>query len=137
MKAGLDPDSASSYRPISNLTFLFKLMERLVCCQLNAYLHQYRLLASLQSAYRKHHSTETATLKIASDVFDAVDAENVTVLALLDFSAASTQSIITFCCSDSATLSALVALSCADINHFSPTASKSLTSLDRYLISHH
>ena len=87
-KSGLDPDSASSYRPISNLTFLSKLIERLVCQQLNAYLQSNNLLAPLQSAYRQHHSTETAVLKIASDVFDSADNSHITLLALLDLSAA-------------------------------------------------
>ena len=35
-----------------------------------------------------HHSTETATLKVASDIFDAADSGHVTILALLDLNAA-------------------------------------------------
>jgi hypothetical protein len=87
-KPGLDTDCTSSYRPVSNLTFLSKLVERLVCRQLTAYLQQHHLLVPQQSAYREHHSTETATLKVASDVFDAMDVGEVTILALLDLSAA-------------------------------------------------
>ena len=87
-KAGLDINCASNYRPISNLTFLSKLIERLACRQLIAYLNEHHLLASVQSAYREHHSTETATLKVASDIFNASDAGHVTLLALLDLSAA-------------------------------------------------
>ena len=87
-KPSLDPDSASSYRPVSNLTYVSKLIERLACSQLTAYLLNHHLLPAEQSAYRQHYSTETATLKIASDIFDAADAEKVTVLALLDLSAA-------------------------------------------------
>lgn len=87
-KPGLDIDSTSSYRPVSNLTFLSKLVERLASRQLTAYLQQHHLLMLQQSAYREHHSTETATLKVASDVFDAMDAGKVTMLALLDLSAA-------------------------------------------------
>lgn len=87
-KPGLDPDSSASYRPVSNLTFLSKLIERLVCLQLTAYLRDNQLLVQQQSAYREYHSTETALLKVASDVFDAMDAGDVTILALLDLSAA-------------------------------------------------
>jgi hypothetical protein len=87
-KSGLDLDSASSYRPVSNLSYVSKLIERLVCRQLLTHLHANQLLPPEQSAYRQHHSTETATLKIASDVFDAVDSGHITVLALLDLSAA-------------------------------------------------
>jgi hypothetical protein len=87
-KPGLDIDCTSSYRPVSNLTFLSKLVERLVCRQLIAYLQQNHLLVPQQSAYREHHSTKTATLNVASDVFDAMDVGEVTILALLDLIAA-------------------------------------------------
>ena len=88
-KLGLNPDCTSSYRPVSNLTFLSDLFERLVCGQLMAYLQDNHHLVLQQSAYRRHHSTETTMLKIASDVFDAADAGHVTILALLNLSAAS------------------------------------------------
>ena len=87
-KQGLDPDCAANYRPVSNLTFLSKLIERLVCCRLSQYLGTNALYSPLQSAYRQYHSTESATLKVASDVFEAMDAGKVTILALLDLSAA-------------------------------------------------
>ena len=87
-KSGLDPDCASNYRPISNLTFLLKLIERIVCQQLTAYLLANHLLVPEQSAYRQDHSTETAELKIASDVFDSADTGHVTLIKLLDLSAA-------------------------------------------------
>ena len=87
-EAGLDPDSPASYRPVSNLTFVSKLVERIVCQQLNAYLCEHNLLPPLQSAFRVNHSTETATLKIASDILDSADTGHVTILALLDLSAA-------------------------------------------------
>ena len=70
------------------MTFLSKLIERLVCRQLTAYLLQLNLLPPQQSAYRLHHSTETATLKVATDIFDAADSVHVTILALLDLSPA-------------------------------------------------
>ena len=87
-KPGLDPNSSSSYRPVSNLTYVSKLIEHLASSQLIAYLLNHHLLLVEQSAYHQHYSTKTATLKIASDIFDAADAEKVTVLSLLDLSAA-------------------------------------------------
>ena len=59
-KADLDPTDVKSYRPISNLSVLSKLLERLVAQQLLDYLTSSKLLPRLQSAYRVHHSTETA-----------------------------------------------------------------------------
>ena len=62
-KAGSDSAYVQNYRPISNLTFMSKVVERLVCSQLVAYLEQNGLLPDLQSAYRRCRSTETAVLK--------------------------------------------------------------------------
>ena len=45
-------------------------------------------MPKLQSAYRKHHSTETAVLRVLSDILTAIDKQQVTLLALLDLSAA-------------------------------------------------
>ena len=59
-KAGLDLDVAVNYQPISNLTFISKVIERIVAGQLTAYLVANNLFPTRQSAYRAHHSTETA-----------------------------------------------------------------------------
>jgi exonuclease III len=87
-KANADPTDTKNYRPISNLTFMSKVVERLVCHQLTAFLDRHSLLPSQQSAYRRHHSTETAVLKIVSDILLAADRGEVTLLGLLDMSAA-------------------------------------------------
>ena len=72
-KVGLDPADVSSYRPISNLSVMSKLLERLVAKQLVGYLTASGLLPRLQSAYRAHHSTETAVLKVMTDILRALD----------------------------------------------------------------
>ena len=87
-KASLDPLDLSNYRPISNLTFLSKLLEREVHEQITGYLDSHHLLPETQSAYRKNRSTETATIKVMSDAYQAADAGLVTLLGLLDLSAA-------------------------------------------------
>jgi len=87
-KSDLDPADVKSYRPISNLSVLSKLLERLVARQFIDYLTASRLLPDLQSAYRAHHSTETAVLKVLSDILLAVDKGDLAVLTLLDLSAA-------------------------------------------------
>src|SRR6218665_3315642 len=64
----------SSYRPISNLPFLSKLLEQVVSVQLTDYLLSAGLLPVHQSAYCKVHSTETALLKVVTNLIEAIDA---------------------------------------------------------------
>jgi len=87
-KADLDAADVRSYRPISNLTVVSKLLERIVAKQLVSYLRVNDLLPDLQSAYRANHSTETAVLKVLSDILLALDSGNLAMLTLLDLSAA-------------------------------------------------
>ena len=87
-KASLDAYDLSNYRPVSNLSFISKILERAAYMQMSSYLQDNGLLPEKQSAYRKFHSTETALLDIMSDVHSAADRGQVTLLALLDQSAA-------------------------------------------------
>jgi len=87
-KDGLDAKDVKSYRPISNLTFISKLVERLVNLQLTEFLEKSGLFPKLQSGFRARHSTETALLKVMSDIMASTDKGNITLLGLLDMSAA-------------------------------------------------
>ena len=87
-KPSLDHNVASSYRPISNLPVLSKLSERLVLNKVMSYLNNSNLLFTHQSAYRRHHSTETAVTKVYSDILGAADDGKLSLLILLDLSAA-------------------------------------------------
>ena len=87
-KPGLDPNIFSNFRPISNLPFLGKVIERVAVNQLQIYLTNNNLHAPMQSAYRPFHSTETALLKVQNDILTALDKRKEAVLVLLDFSAA-------------------------------------------------
>ena len=84
----MDPEDVRSFRPISNLSVVSKLLERLVASQLLEYLDRSGLLPRLQSAYRACHSTETAVLKVLSDILLAIDAGDLSALVLLDLSTA-------------------------------------------------
>ena len=76
------------YRPVSNLSFVFKIIEKLVLSQLSDHLFANNLYNRFQSAHRPGHSAETALLKIVNDLLPALDDGNVSLLALLDLSAA-------------------------------------------------
>src|SRR6218665_3564377 len=87
-KSNLDSDFCQNYRPISNLSFLSKTLERLVSLQLLPYIEQSGLMPPSQSGFRAHHSTETVFLSLLSDIYSAVDRSQLTLLALYEVSAA-------------------------------------------------
>ena len=77
-----------NFRPISNLQFVSKLTEKAVAVQMQSYMAANQLYPVLQSAYRQHHSTETALLKVKNDILMSMNNQHVTLLVLLDLSAA-------------------------------------------------
>ena len=84
----LDHNDVINYRPVSNLCFIAKILEKLVLSQVSSYLNSHNLYNTCQSAYRPGHSTETALLKVVDDLFLSLNKGNISVLALLDFSSA-------------------------------------------------
>ncbi|XP_068704548.1 uncharacterized protein [Montipora foliosa] len=87
-KANADHEVFSNFRPVSNLQFLSKLIEKAVAYQLNCYLAEHDLHDLFQSAYKAMHSTETALVRIHNDILQSVDAGNCVILIFLDMSAA-------------------------------------------------
>lgn len=80
-----DIDLLTSYRPISNLSVISKLLERLA---LKTHFHKYDLLPQHQSAYRRHRSTETAVIHVLNDLLSSIDTVELNLIAALDISAA-------------------------------------------------
>ena len=88
-KSGLDPNDLKNFRPVSNLPFISKILEKVVLTrQLQKHLSENELFEIKQSAYRKNHCTETALLSVVDGFLRNVDDRLVSVLALLDPSAA-------------------------------------------------
>ena len=87
-KPGLDENILKNFRPVSNLNFLSKVLEKVVLDQLISHIYNNNLHEIFQSAYKANHSTETALLKVTSDILDEIDNKNVCILTLLDLSAA-------------------------------------------------
>ena len=87
-KPSLDYQEFKNFRPISNLAFLSKVIENVVALQLVDYIDNNGLCEVFQSAYRAHHSTETALLRVYNDITMSIDNQKSVVLVLLDLSAA-------------------------------------------------
>jgi len=87
-KPNTDPEDMNNYRPISNLPYISKITENMVVARLQAYMHDNALNPVHQSAYRKHHSTETALLKISNDILCDIDNNRCSLVVMLDQSAA-------------------------------------------------
>ena len=87
-KTGLDSDILKNYRPVSNLTFISKVIEKVISGRLNEHLINNSLFDLLQTAYRDKHSTETTLIKVQNDILSALDAGSSAILLMLDLSAA-------------------------------------------------
>ena len=82
-KPGLDV-IFKNFRPVSNLSFVSKLIERAAFNQIHGHLVRNNLYPVAQSAYRRNHSTETALLKVMNDILLNMNKQHVTILVLLD-----------------------------------------------------
>ena len=87
-RSGLLIDDYASYRPISNLPYASKVLERHVSAHLRLHLQHNNIGDPFQSAYRPSHSVETAIVSIQDDILRSLDTRMRVVLVLLDLIAA-------------------------------------------------
>ena len=78
----------SNFRPVSNLSFLSKVIESCMLLQLNQHCKKYGLQPDYQSAYREHHSCETTILQLSNDILWGMERQSITALVTIDLSAA-------------------------------------------------
>ena len=87
-KPNLDKSLPANYRPISNLNTISKILERLFLARFQPFVSSSPNFNQFQSAYRRHHSTETAILSTLDNIFHSSDNGKSTLLVSLDLSAA-------------------------------------------------
>ena len=83
-----DIENFKNYRPVTNTTFLAKLVEKAANTQLVNYLESNNLFPAHQSAYRKQHSCETTMIKVIDDIQTLISQKKTVMLVLLDLSSA-------------------------------------------------
>ena len=67
-KPSFDPEDVNSYRLISNLSFVSKMVERVVVSRFNEHVETQHLLLDRQSAYRATYSTKTAVIAVHDSI---------------------------------------------------------------------
>ena len=78
----------SNYRPISLLSNLNKILEKLMHKRIYAFLEKYDLLYSLQFGFRSKFSTSHALIHMTEAIRSALDSGNVTCGIFVDFAKA-------------------------------------------------
>ena len=84
----VDADIFKNFRPVSNLIFLSKLIERCVATRLKNHMKDNNLESKHEYGYKECHSTELLLIKVVDGLLTAFDKKQATVLLLLDLSAA-------------------------------------------------
>ena len=85
---GGDSNDVSQYRPLSLLSILSKILEKIVANQLAHYLESNELLSHTQHGFRSHLSTETALMKVTDSIYSNIDEKKISLLTLCDLSKA-------------------------------------------------
>ena len=86
--SGFDPENIKNCRPISNTTFLSKVLEKAAFSQISSYVHKNGLYNINQSGCKQTHSCETALLYIINNLQQSINNDNLTAVLMLDLSAA-------------------------------------------------
>ena len=87
-KSGIDPDVLKNYRPVTNEEYLSKLTEKVVAIQLYKHMSLNNLHSKYQHGYKIFHGTETLLLKLVNDILISFESNYVSILLLIDLSAA-------------------------------------------------
>ena len=87
-KIGLDIIQKSSFRPVCNLPFWSKVVEKCMLKRLNEHYDLHNLFPSFQSAYQQNFSCETVIIKLMTHILWAMEYQGVMAMCAIDLSAA-------------------------------------------------
>jgi hypothetical protein len=81
-------NQADSFRPISVVSVIAKTYENLLCRQIVKHLKKNKLLSPHQHGFRDNYSTTSATIKLTTDIYNAMDKRKYTGAYFIDFRSA-------------------------------------------------
>ena len=87
-KAGLDVDIHNNYRPVNNLRFFSKLVERVAKIRKDEHMTINNLHTPEEFGYKQNHNTETMMIGLTDEVLRGFDENQATIVIFLDLSAA-------------------------------------------------
>jgi hypothetical protein len=87
-KSGLDIDVNNNYRPVNNLRFFSKLVERVAKIRKDEHMTHNSLHTPEEFGYKQNHNTETMMLGLTDEVLRGFDENQATIVIFLDLSAA-------------------------------------------------
>ena len=82
-KPGLDQEFLKNFRPVSSLSFVSKVIEKVIAACLLDHMKENGLMDPYQFAYRKGHSTEIALVQVHNDIVSAVEKKGSGVCLIL------------------------------------------------------
>ena len=85
---GLDIEIKKNYRPVNDLVYFSKLIERVVVARLDDHMTTHNLHECSQFAYKQNHNTELMMLGITDEILRGFDKGLATIVLFFDLSAA-------------------------------------------------
>lgn len=79
-----DPKDMNNYRPISTLSIMDKILEKLIVSRIVEYTTHHRLIYSHQYGFRQGSSTLTACNELVEEIYEALDSKNIVGALFID-----------------------------------------------------
>ena len=97
IKQSLDYEILQNYRPVVNLSFIKKTIEKAIATQIHSHLINNDIVDNFQSAYKTGHSCETVLLRVYNDMVTTIGRGNGAMLVYLIYLLLLTPLIMIIC----------------------------------------